>query len=273
MSIKVATYSLSISGQKLGSEYLELIKDIAYEEVSHGADILTVTIIDPDYTYIEDELIVAESEVVFRGGWIGQESIYFEGYISVLDVDFPETGSPELTIHCMDKSHLMNRKKNKKTWEKKRVSEVATEIFKTYGFKTDVDKTDKVEDTITQSDSTDIAFLIEMADRQIDPFLVYVEGNTGYFKKKKILAKEQKTLHYRTGSLEIKSFSPRINKEITRVEVEGSNVNDSTKKVEKSIATDNMPRDAQGESIKTSDKANTGQKRVYNPRTGKWEIV
>lgn len=273
--IKSAYYSISIGGKKLDNEKLSLVQEIVYEDSSTGSDLLTITIKDPDFIFIADNVFLEEKTVSFKGGWEGDLGASFDGYISVIDIDFPQDGSPVLTLHCMDNSHIMNRKKNKKTWKNKKVSDVATEVFKKHGLKTVVDDTGKVEEDITQSDSTDIQFLIDLANREIKPYLVYVEGKTGYFIKKPKLGKEQATISYRTGGMEIINFTPRINKQVKQIDVEKSDINDKTKAVDTAKVTDATPRDLQGDAVKTKEgKATEGSSNIKHKYiNGKWVEV
>ena len=193
----------------------------------------------------------------------------FEGYISVIDIDFPEIGSPTLTINCMDNTHLMNRVKKKKTWNNTTRARVAREIFQEYGFKAVIEDSGTVVDSINQSNETDINFLTKLADEEVEPFLVYVEGNTGYFVKKKILEKQQAILDYRDGQMNIISFSPTINKETKQVEVRSSDVNLKDKAVDKAQANNNSARNVSGSAITSTDR-NNGQSSWQYGGSGKW---
>lgn len=263
-------YELSIGGKKLDSRRMALIEEVTVEDNLTGSDLLVITVNDPDFEFIEDDIFVEERTVTFKGGWSDDRSVEFEGYISVIDIDFPDTGSPRLFIHCMDNSHLMNRKKKKRTWNKKKASDVAKAIFAEYGFKIDVDDTGKVEETISQSNMTDIQFLIDLAKKQKDDFIVYVEKDKGYFKKLNLLKTPQDTLYYRQKSFDIKNFNPRINKETIQEEVSDANVNDATKNVEKATVANDANRDVQGTPIKSSSSKTSGGTSYEYKGGGQW---
>jgi hypothetical protein len=243
-------YELYVGGKKLDSYRKSLIQDISLEDNASGSDLLTLTVADPDFLFIDDNIFVEDTPVKFLGGWVG-EVLEFNGYIALIDVDFPPTGFPNLTIHCMDSTHLMNRKPKKRTWNNMKDSDVAKAIFKEYGLIPVVDDTGKVQETISQSNATDIQFLMDKAKNQPDDeFLCYVEGKYGYFVKKKLLAKAQDTLEYRKGSGRLLSFRPRIDKETKQEEIDQSNIGlDGKEQTDKATNKDN--RDLQGSDTTT----------------------
>lgn len=252
--VRCLYYDLSIGGKPLQIEELSLIESIKYEDVSDGSDLLTIRLVDPDFEFISSGIFVEEQTVTFNGGWTNERGIEFVGFISVIDVDFPDTGSPTLEIHCMDSTHLMNREKKKKTWDNIKHSDIASEIFASYGLSADVDDTGDKIPTVAQSDQTDIEFLISLADKQVEEYVVYVEGEKAFFKKKDILGSAQTVLKYREHPFDIASFSPRLNKEHKQEAIEHSDINSLNKEVDTAKATNDTPRDLQGKSVKTTSK-------------------
>lgn len=265
-NVREMYYEISIGGKPLDDLRMSMIEEIQVEDASTGADTLTIMINDPDMIFLEDAIFVEETPVTFKGGWKDEVDIEFEGYISMIDVDFAESGSPTLSIFCLDNSHLLNRDKKKRTWENIRISDIALQIFKEHGLKADVDTTPKIHDSIAQSNITDIEFLIDLSGKEIDQYIIYIEKDKGYFKKKQLLETPQATLNYMKGASEIQSFSPRINKEIKQVEVEVADIDDKTKESDTGIATDSVARDVQGEPVEGSAKkgSNDSNELIWN---------
>jgi hypothetical protein len=252
--IKQEYFKLYIGGYSINEEWLQLIEEIVYEEVDTGSDLLTITFYDPHLDVLNSPyLFVEDQAVTFIGGYWTDCRTMFDGYVSIIDVDFPEDGPPTVVLHCMDYTHLMNREKKKRTWKNKKKSEVATEILMSYGFVAIVDDTVKVEETITQSDQTDIDFLTDMTKDLVDDFIVYVRGSEAYFVKKQILDTPQETLTYRDLDRSIINFSPRINKEQKQIKVAKSNVNAKTGAVDTGEATESIAREISGDSVQTSN--------------------
>lgn len=267
-SLLMPKYQLYINGTELDDFRYSMIDSIVYEDNATGSDLLKITINDPEFLFINDKIFLEDNKVKFMGGFDNTLTAKFEGYISIIDIDFPETGSPTLVINCMDNTHLMNRVKKKKTWNNTTRAKVAKEIFQSYGFKTVIEDSGKVEESITQNNETDISFLTKIVDEEIEPYLVYVEGTTGYYVKKKILASPQDVLDYRDGQMNIISFSPRINKEVKQVESRYSDVNLKDKQVDKGQANDNTSKPVSGNSVSSTDRPNGQPSWKYDSKTG-----
>lgn len=247
-------YQLFVGGKELDEFRYSMIQEIVYEDNATGSDLLSISIEDPEFIFINDDIFVEEKQVKFIGGYENNTRVMFEGYISIIDMDFPETGSPSLVINCMDNTHLMNRVKKKKTWNNTTRAKVAKQIFQEYGLKAVIEDSGAVQETISQSNQTDIQFLSQLASDEIDPYLIYVECGTGYYVKKKILETQQATLDYRDGQMNIISFTPRINKETKQVEVRYSDVNLKDKQVDKGQANDNTSREVAGDDVNSTDR-------------------
>ena len=254
-SIKVPYYAIYINGVELDEYRMNMLESITLEDNSTGSDLLTLHFYDPDLVLLSDNIFIEHCNVSFIGGWLKGDIVKFEGFISVIDIDFPENGTPSITLNCMDNTHIMNVDKKKRTWENTKVSTVASQIFREYGFKAVVDDTGDIEENISQSD-TDIKFLTQLANDQYENFIVYVEGTTGYFIKKPNLGNPQATLQYREGNGDLLSFSPRINKQTKQLKVDSAEVNTKDNAVDKATTNDTVSRPTSGETIKPSNTTN-----------------
>lgn len=163
------------------------INSIEFDELCDGSDTCTLQITDPDFQFIEDDIFIEEASIYCRFGF--NEDTFrneFTGYISAVDISFPEEGSPTLSITCFDKSHLMNRSKKERSWDNVTRADVVKKIAAEYGFNVDLESnyTFAVVDTISQSDNTDIEFLESLAGEEREPFMCKLVGNTLIYKKK-----------------------------------------------------------------------------------------
>lgn len=271
MSLKSLYYQIIINGRELDERRYSMIRKVEHQDTSSGSDLLTITIDDPDLEFLQDNIFLKDATVKFRGGWYKGEQFEFTGYISVIDVDFPKSGTPQVIVHCMDMTHIMNRTKHSKTWKDTKVSDVAKEIFKKYGLSYKVDDTRTKEESISQND-TDIRFLNQLADNEYEDYIVYVEGRKGYFVKKPSLGKPQEQLDYRSGNGELMSFRPRINKQTKKREVGKSDVNLRDKRVDRSITNDTVSRPQSGDSFIPTEKPEKNQAWHYDEKTNKWTL-
>lgn len=234
-------YTIYVKGKALKDKYYSYVNGISVKYTSIGSNICTISIQDPDFEFIEGTCIVESTpiKVVFGvdevQGYIKKAQRTFEGYVSVIDCDFPESGLPTVTIHCMDKTHLMNRKKKTRTWQNTTASAVANKIFREYGFKTVIHDSKTKLESIEQSDVTDIEFVIKLAqDVEDKVFLTYIEGETAYFVERQA-PKPKVDLVYRQAPYSLLSFRPRINKESKKEVHVNMEINLKTLKIEQSV--------------------------------------
>lgn len=245
-------FSITIGGQELSNEMMNLITDITLEDNAKESDLLSITIVDPNFMFIEDSMFVEAKEVYFIGGWKHDPSVKFTGHISAIDISFPEEGSPILVIHCMDGSYNLNRESVKKTWKNMKKSDIAKTIFAKYGLKAVVDDTGTVESSISQSDVSDIAFLIKLASETKVPYNCYIENGVGYFVKEKSSAVGEKEFYYRQSPFNLISFSPKITTESKKDVSTKSDVDTTTATVAESKVTEGSKENSQGKETKTT---------------------
>ena len=266
-------YDIWISGKKLDLEKKQCITSIQIVETVDGSDVCTVSISDPEFLYIEDNIFIEDSKFKVKLGWSDVTyRVNFEGYISAVDIDFPNDGVPKLTLTCMDNTHIMNRKKKDNTFKKATSADVVKKIIKSYGFKCVVESGYKFEkqETITQSDSTDIEFITKLAGDEVYPFTARLVGNTFYYVKKGHLTTPKMDLTYLKYPHEIISFKPKINKESVKKEIKTAKV-DSKKKVSSTKITTDTKKSTDGTSKSEGGTSKSaGGNYTYNPKTRIW---
>lgn len=261
-------WKVCINGNELDNARRSCIEDIDIKEQCDGSDTCTLKVHDPNFLYIEDNIFVEEATVSAEIGWHGDtHRIRFDGYISAIDIDFPEDGYPVLSIYCLDKSHVMNRKKKTRSWDNVTNAEVVQKIAQEYGFKCIIETGYNFtkEETISQSNNTDIEFCEGLAENERIPFMCKLVGDTLYYVKKGLLKDPTSTLYYKKFPYDVVSFSPKINKETIKEEVTASDIDTTDKTVDTSTAnSDNTSRDTQGEPVKIANYS------TFNPKMGKW---
>lgn len=265
-------YQLYINGREIDELRYSMIDTIDFEDNSSGSDLLKITISDPDLILLSDNIFVEDVRIHFKGGWYRGAMTEFTGYISQIEVDFPDNGVPTLTINCMDNTYIMNTEKKQRTWENTKVSDVAKQIFRENGLTPHVDDTGSRQDSISQND-TDIKFLISLADEQVANYIVYVEGTHGYFVKKPVIANPQKTLSYRQDDGDLLSFQPSINKYTKQVKTTYSEVDQDNNTIYTSKTGNDVPRPVSGETYNptTSDKSSSNSNNSTSG--GSWVYV
>jgi len=125
--------------------------------------------------------------------------------ITEITTNFPEGGSPELTIGGSDHGFALTMGKNSRTWSKARDSDAAHEIASFNNLDATVGTTSEKHAQIEQNQETDWEFLKKLADR--NQFELYVdERRKLHFGKPNDKADAVVRLVYGEGLL---SFKPR----------------------------------------------------------------
>ena len=263
------SYDIWISGSKLDMTKKQCINSVDIKETVDGADTATIRISDPEFLFIEDDIFIEENEIKISLGWSNTTyRVEFDGYISAIDIEFTSTGIPQVTVTCMDNTHTMNRKKNNNTFKNCTSADVVKRICQEYGFTCVVESGYEftIQETITQSDQTDIDFLQKLAKDEVYPFTARLVGNTFYYVKKGSLGDSVMTLTYLKYPHEIISFSPKINKETKKVEIEKSTVDSS----DKSINTTKGTTDSNKGSVSDGSSNKSNNEYTYDPSTKSW---
>lgn len=276
-------YDVWISGTKLEMEKKSCITSISIKETVDGSDTATIQISDPEFMYIEDDIFVEENTIMIKLGWDNTTyRVEFSGYISALDINFDSDGCPKLTLTCMDNTHIMNRTKKNNTFKNTTSAEVVKKIVQSYGYTCVVDSSYSfnVQETITQSNQTDIDFITKLAGDEVYPFTARLVGTTFYYVKKGKLETPKITLTYKKYPHEIISFTPKINKESKQIEISSSSIDTSSKSVSNTkgtVSTKSGSASANNVSngilnatttVLKGNSANGGYS--YNPKTKSW---
>lgn len=261
-------YEVWISGTKLGIEKKSCINSIEIKETVEGSDSAKIQITDPEFRYIEDDIFTKDNSIKITLGWDNTTyRVEFQGYISAIDINFDNTGCPKITLTCMDNTHIMNRVKKNNTFKNCSSADVVKRIIQSYGYTCVIDSSYSftVQETITQSNQTDIDFITKLAGDEVYPFTARLIGNTFYYVKMGKLETPKMTLTYRKYPHDIISFSPKINKETRKEEISSASVNTSSKSIDTSTGTSNT-----GNGSASDTSPYTGNGYTYNPNTRTW---
>ena len=275
-------YEIWIGGNLLSIDRKECIEKITIKETVDGSDSCTLQISDPKMVFINDDIYQENKRVRVVMRWQGySHKVTFEGYISAVDIDFGSDGIPTLVITCMDNTYRMNKEKKTKTYKNKTSAQVVESIVKKYGYKCVIQSGYNFtkQETISQSDQTDIELIVSLANSEIYPFTACLVGNTFYYVKRgKLASTPIHEMTYREFPNDIISFKPQINTEV--VEVTSGSTNTSNKKSNVSNAkidgskTNNTgnttPSAKKNTTTPSANNGTTSNKKKLDPKTGKW---
>ena len=223
--------NIAIRGENIPFADRENLKSLEIDKTLKGADTMTISLYDEGLRFIEDDIYCKDVPIscdMYFHGYAEKQSFY--GYISEITPVFPEDGSPYVELYCLDKTHLMQRVKNTHSWHNVRSVDVVQEICAGYGWNlisTGADEYEYLkEETISQSNQTDIEFLEQLASNERELFIAKLIGDTFFYVRLGLLTAMSMQLFYKSGAgiSNVKSFSPVIDKESKRVDVKYADI-------------------------------------------------
>jgi phage protein D len=202
-----------------GGAAYDLSNDVAsftLEEQEGLPDHLTVRVPDPYKVF--GHAFQEGMEVMLDLGTTDDHAIVFRGKIHQADEDFPQDGTPVLTIQAHDRAMEMGLRPRNRPWVDKKLSEIVAEIAKAHGFKSAdvrVAGDPLFSGNGIRQDENDMAFLIRLArdwacQVYVDPT---AEGDVLRFvSQEKVMSElQQVTLYYGRCGVpnRLLSFQPR----------------------------------------------------------------
>ncbi len=231
-----------------GSEISELYGDLVSLEVELDDELagmfrMHISLLlndDGTWTYIDDDRLTIWTQVVVTAGLDDDSEQLISGYITHIRPAFG-VGLDDNTLEIwgLDASVLMDREDVLKDWPSKKDSDIASEIFNTYGLTPQVEDTEVIHDeqvsTIIQRE-TDIRFLKRLALR--NGYECYVDGDTGYFQPPQLSVSPQQVLAVQFGDdTNVNQFQLEVNA-LATADVSMSQVDHDTKEV---LVADSIP--------------------------------
>jgi phage protein D len=114
-------------------------------------------------------------------GYVDTSKTLIYGIITEVQYDFEDEDNPAITVRGMDMAFLMMRGEGQGNWNKKKYSEVVSEIAGNNGLIANVDDTGKQVESISQGEKTDYLFIKDAAEKH--GFEFFIVGKNLYFRK------------------------------------------------------------------------------------------
>jgi phage protein D len=153
-----------------GQDITPWISAVTVVEDEKQADNCALTIADPRMIYADAlfEGTTVEIDMGYAGA--GEHALMLRAIITKVEMIYPDSGVPALTLKGEDKSILMGFVEKKKVWKNKKISDIVKEIVKEYGFDAahvtaEPNPDPKITKPINQDGKTDLAFLQELAQK------------------------------------------------------------------------------------------------------------
>ena len=196
--------TLSINGEKQNDLIPDLIR-IELEEDVDAAGVFRIELAltpesDGTWRYLDEERFSVWNRLSIEAGYSDSVETLIDGYITHVNVSLSGETESTLEISGMDASALMDLEEKQLAWSNKKDSEIAEQIFRSYGFSYEVEDTvvrqpDTIA-TVLQTES-DIRFLRRLAAR--NGFECVIQGSKGYFRSPTLELPPQKILAIQFG--------------------------------------------------------------------------
>ena len=196
---------IEIGGTELPGLYDDLVSlEVELDDELAGMCRITLAVLQRDdgtWPYLDDERFQLWQRVAVTAGLGDDDEKLFSGFVTHVRPEF--AGTPDqcqLELWAMDASVLMDRRVVLKDWPNRKDSDIAAEIFGTYGLSSQVTDTGIIHSgevsTIIQRE-TDIRFLKRLARR--NGYECYITGNTAHFGPPGLSGRPQPVLNVQCG--------------------------------------------------------------------------
>lgn len=153
-------YEVTIGGTKFTQAKPEGLEMLVFEDHVDMIDMLTIRVggaeEQPKWGFnIGDEVKVK----------IGSGTQVFEGELISMEPSYQVEGVSSISLRAMDKMHRLGRGRKTRFWEKKKDSDVVSEVGAECGVSVDADATEELQPYTLQRNETNIAFVKRLAAR------------------------------------------------------------------------------------------------------------
>jgi phage protein D len=258
MPTRTPAFTVKIAGQDITS----WVAGLTVIEDDQQADNVSLTIPDPRMMYADALLEGSTAEVSMGYASPGTQALMIRAIITKVELSYPESGIPTLSLKGEDRSIAMGLKENKTLWDGKKaatVSAVVKQIASQHRFthkQVDVNPDPKLtpKNALHQDGKTDLAFLQELAKTYHAKCFIELDARGDevlyFIPERRIVTRpnqQEVVLRYRMGpDSNLLSFSPSFDSSyIDRI-------------------TEKEDIDASGQPIKTQDKS--------PPQTAVWSL-
>jgi phage protein D len=204
-------FRVDIDGTSLQAEVSRHILDISVDQEPGTLDHFSLTLANPypamRWTHTRDaDLFQAGNAVTIHMGYVDQLQPLFTGEITRISPDFPESGTPTISVEGYSYLHRLKGETTTRTFQDVTDKQIAEIIARDLGLTLEAEDTGTKHPYIIQYNQTNLAFLLERAQKI--RFEMLVDGQTLIFRKANNDASKVYTLHW--GST-LKSFSVTMN--------------------------------------------------------------
>lgn len=219
-------FSVYLDNKKLGEEFTMYITQVQVEDEEDKLPLASIDIVDPKKLWLNDKRIKKDSKLRINLGHKHNNRKLFDGIITHIDGELPETGDPTLTISAIDKGIKLMDERESRSFKKAKVSDVVKIMLKECGLKGTVQDTKAVIDFLPQENETNLEFITRWRKKLKWRFQRKHDGSY-YFGSDSKVAGKTKTLGYKTAGMEIINFAPTYQDQETTEDSQVSDVDNN----------------------------------------------
>lgn len=222
-------FQILVNGKDLVTALFLEVASVQVDNTLEGADRFSFTVNGAfdfekrEFEHLAD-LFTFGNPVVISFGYQDVRSLklMLRGIITAVQTGFPASGLPQITVSGYDLTYCMTKGKKSRSWEKRKDSDVVSQVAREYGLNPVVEDTRVEHPKIEQSQQSDAQFLEKLAER--NGYEVYAFDKDLHFGPPANDETAVVTLEWGKGLV---SFAPEINisEQVSKVEVRGWDVN------------------------------------------------
>lgn len=182
------------------------ITSFSFEDCIKEDDMVAIELEGFPLSY--ESTIKAGAKLTFQFGYYGGLSSALR-VAKVQDIEYKYSDTLAISITALDEGQVMKKEVSKQVWVNRTASQIATEIAKRYGLKTDkIETTSLVYENLPQANRSDMDLLQYLAKREDKgSYRCFIKDDSLVFSR---LALEQESVSTLSYGKHILSFSPKF---------------------------------------------------------------
>lgn len=230
---------IEIDGAVLPTDISDNVESFSYEDHEDKLDELRITIVDPTLELCDHPMLQEGQEIRARWGYIGNLSEMRVCTIKEIEYNFPQDGTPRISISAFDKGHKLTGRSARTCWSNKKLEDIVSDIAKKHNFTPVIEiPSDSKREFVSQGGKNDMEFLRGLASDM--GCKVWVKNDELHFEPYRINTPTQTYIYGIEQEGTLLSFNVTVNAEKdkgTGLETEVSGIDPITKKPFKETTT------------------------------------
>lgn len=201
-------YRIEFNGVEVSESLKKFITLVEFEESDEEADLVRITVSDPDFYFLNSTNLTKKMKVKV---WMGLKKKYrqvLDGVVTHIEADLGDDGIPNVVIGCTDTSNTMTYTKKTRKWTKQTANTIVKQIAKEYGYTAVTPNSTTVIDEVSQEEETDAQIIKRLADDEGFQFYINSQNKTIYFGIRFSDTAIRDYIYYNSKDCTIKNFRP-----------------------------------------------------------------